>query len=122
MNKALIIVIDGVVVFTIVWLFNYFFFVKKMKKFKKDDMPLELIYLSYVCDIDPSKVNYHRFQIAYCFINSFIITTDYLLVIYLIKTMFMRIIIGIVLIILLIILCYGLLGRYYKWQQSKKSK
>jgi len=119
MNNFLFIIIEGIIIFAMVWAFNYFFFVKKMRKFKKDDMPLELIYLANIYDIDPTKVDYHKFQITYCFINAFIITVDCLLVIYLIKTMFMRIIVGIVLVILLIILCYGLLGKHYQKMQGR---
>ena len=120
MNGYLYILIEGIIVFVLVWLFNYFFFVRRMKKFKKNDMPLELTYLAKVCDINPSKVDYHKFQITYCFINSFIITADYLLVVHLVKTKILKIILGIVLVILLIIVCYGLLGRYYKMKERKK--
>ena len=65
MRDVLFIVIEGIVIFILIWLFNYFFFVRKMRKFRKDDMPLELIYLANVCDIDPTKVDYHKFQIKY---------------------------------------------------------
>ena len=82
-------------------------------------MPLELIYLSGIYGIDPQKVNFKRFQITYCFINAFIITTTYILVIYLLKNMLLRIIFGIGLLILLIIICYGLLGRYYLYKEEK---
>ena len=46
------------------------------------------------------KINFRRFQYAYSLLNSFIITSTYLAVIYLIKTMIMKVIIGIVLLIL----------------------
>ena len=85
-------------------------------------MPLELIYLSGIYGIDPKKINFRRFQFVYSFINSFIITTTYLLVIYLIKPMILKVIIGIVLLILLIIICYGLLGRYYLYKEEKNNK
>ena len=85
-------------------------------------MPLELIYLSGIYGINPKSINFRKFQYAYSLINSFIITTTYLLVIYLIKTMIMKVIIGIVLLILLIIICYGLLGRYYLYQEEKPKK
>ena len=84
-------------------------------------MPLELIYLSGIYGINPKKINFRRFQYAYSLINSFIITTTYMLVIYLIKTMIMKVIIGIILLILLIIICYGLLGRYYLYKEEKNS-
>ena len=108
----------SIIVFIAVFLFNYFVFVRKNKKLNKNEMPLELIYLSGIYGINPKKINFRRFQYTYSFINSFIITTTYLLVIYLIKPMILKVIIGIVLLILLIIICYGLLGRYYLYQEK----
>lgn len=121
-NLCIQIIIETLVVFVAVYLFNYIFFVRKNKKLKEDEMPLELIYLSNLYGIDPKKLKYRKFQYTYSLINSFIITITYLAVIYLIKSMIMKVIIGIVLLILLIIICYGLLGRYYLYQQSKQDK
>ena len=121
-NLCIQIIIETLVVFVAVFLFNYIFFVRKNKKLKEDEMPLELIYLSNLYGIDPKKLKHRKFQYTYSLINSFIITITYLAVIYLIKSMIMKVIIGIVLLILLIIICYGLLGRYYLYQQSKQDK
>lgn len=120
MNNIYIIIIETIIVFTAVFLFNYIFFVRKNKKLKKEEMPLELIYLSHIYGINPKKINYRKFQYTYSLINAFIITSTYLAIIYLIKTMIMKVIIGIILLILLIIICYGLLGRYYLYQEEKK--
>jgi len=113
---------EAVVVFVAVFLLNYFLFVRKNKKLNKDEMPLELIYLSGIYGIDPKRIKFRRFQYVYSLINSFIITTTYLLVIYLIKPMILKVVIGIILLILLIIICYGLLGRYYIYQENKVKK
>ena len=121
MNITLQIIIEILVVFTLVFLLNYFLFVRKNKRLKKDEMPLELIYLSGIYGIDPKKINFRKFQYAYSLINAFIITTTYMLVIYLIRTMIMKVIIGIVILILLIIICYGLIGRYYLYKEEKSS-
>ena len=115
------ILIEIVIVFTLVFLLNYFLFVRKNKKLNKDEMPLELIYLSGIYGINPKKINFRRFQYAYSLINAFIITTTYMLVIYLVKLMIFKIIIGIVILVLLIIICYGLLGRYYLYKEEKNS-
>lgn len=120
MNNIYIqLMIEAILIFILIFLFNYIIFVRKNKKLKKDDMPLELIYLSNIYGIDPKKINYRKFQYTYSIINSFIITSTYLVVIYLVKTMIMKIIIGVTLLVLLIIICYGLLGRYYLKEQSK---
>ena len=122
MNKLTQLSIEALIVFIAVFLLNYFLFVRKNKKLNKNEMPLELIYLSGIYGIEPKKINFRGFQYAYSLINAFIITTTYLLVIYLIKTMIMKVIIGIVLLILLIIVCYGLLGRYYLYKEEKSMK
>ena len=116
------IIIEIIIIFVFVFLLNYFLFVRKNKKLKKDEMPLELIYLSGIYGIDPKKVSFRRFQYAYSLINSFIITTTYMLVIYLVKTMIMRVIIGVILLVLLIIICYGILGRYYLYKEEKNKQ
>lgn len=121
-NTYIQIIIEAAVVFIAIFLFNYIFFVRKNKKLKKDEMPLELIYLSNIYGIDPKKIKYRRFQYTYSLVNSFIITATYLAVVYLIKTMIMKVIIGIVLLVLLIIICYGLLGRYYLYKEEKQGK
>ncbi len=122
MSESLQIIIEIVVVFTLVFLLNYFLFVRKNKKLKKDEMPLELIYLSGIYGIDPKKINFRRFQYAYSLINAFIITTTYMLVTYFVKYALLKVIIAIVLIILLIIICYGILGRYYMYKEDKSTK
>lgn len=116
------IIIETIIVFIAIFLLNYFLFVRKNKKLKKDDMPLELIYLAGIYDIDPKKINFRRFQYAYSLINAFIITTTYILVVYLVKYMLLKVIIGIVLLVLLIIICYGILGRYYVYKEEHSTK
>ena len=119
-NLYISIIIETLIIFIAIFLFNYIVFVRKQKKLKKDEMPLELIYLSSIYGINPKRINFRKFQYAYCFVNSFIITTTYLAVTYLIKTMLMKVVIGIVLLVLLIIICYGLLGRYYLYKEEQK--
>ena len=118
MSKTLLIIIETVIIFISIFLLNYFLFVRKNKKLKKDEMPLELIYLSGIYGIDPKKINFRRFQYTYSLINSFIITTTYILVIYLVKSMILKIILGVIIMILLIIICYGLLAKYYLYKEN----
>lgn len=119
MKTYIEILIDGLVVFISVFLFNYFVFVKNNKKLKKNDMPLELFYLDKMCGVDPQKINFRHFQYTYCLINAFIITTTYILVIYFLKSMILRILFGVVILILLIKICYTLLGKYYQYKEEK---
>ena len=122
MSKELQIIIEAIIVFIFIFFLNYFLFVRKNKKLKKDEMPLELIYLSSIYGIDPQKINFRRFQYIYSLLNAFIITTTYMLVTYLIKNMLIKVILGIIILILLIIICYGLLGRYYIYKENHSTK
>ena len=122
MSKTLLIIIETIIIFISIFLLNYFLFVRKNKKLKKDEMPLELIYLSGIYGINPKKINFRKFQYTYSLINSFIITTTYLLVIYLVKPMILKIILGVIIMVLLIIICYGLLGRYYLYKENNTKK
>ena len=122
MDKIYILIIETVIIYLAIFLFNYFVFVRKNKKLKKDDMPLELIYLAHIYQIDPRKVKFRSFQYTYCFLNAFIVTSTYLAVTYLVHNPLLKVVIGIVLLILLIIICYGLLGRFYSYRQQKETK
>ena len=122
MSKELQIIIETIIVFIFIFFLNYFLFVRKNKKLKKDEMPLELIYLSSIYGIDPQKINFRRFQYVYSLLNAFIITTTYMLVTYLIKNMLIKVVLGIIILILLIIICYGLLGRYYIYKENHSTK
>ena len=63
MNIYTQLLIETLIIFTLVFFLNYFIFVRKNKKLKKDDMPLELIYLSGIYGIDPKKISFRRYGI-----------------------------------------------------------
>ena len=48
------------------------------------------------------------------FVNTFIIVTTYIIVFKLLDNWIWMVICGIVIIILLIVICYGIIGRYYQ--------
>ena len=122
MSKELQLIVESTAVFIFIFLLNYFLFVRKNKDLKKDEMPLELIYISAIYGIDPKKINFRRFQYTYSLINAFIITTTYILVTYLIKNMLIKVVLGIIILVLLIIICYGILGRYYQNKEFHSTK
>ena len=99
------ILIEGIIVFILVFLLNYFMFVRKNKKLTKDEMPLELIYLSGIYGINPKLISFRKFQYTYSLINSFIITLTYLIVMYLIKTM-------IIIVIMVILIINSVMNSY----------
>lgn len=120
-NIYIRILIEYNLVFFGVFLVNYILFVRKNKKYNKNKVPVELLYLVRVYNLDIKKIKYKKFIWIYSLINTFIISTVYILITYLLENLLLQIIIGIILLILLIIICYGLLGRYYIKKEGKEN-
>lgn len=112
--------LEYIIVFIIVWLINYFIYGKNRLKYNKKALPTELLYLKKTYKINIEKKDYKSFVYIYTTINSFIITTVYIIIMYLLNNWILRGIIGIILLILLLIICYGLLGRYYIKKEGRK--
>ncbi len=111
--------LEYIIVFAFVWLMNYSLFIKKKTKYNKKEIPVELTYLKKIYHINIKKINYKKFVYTYTLINSFIISTIYIILMYLLNNWIIRIIVGIILLILLIIICYGILARYYLKKEGK---
>ena len=108
------------IVFLTLFVVHYIFFIRKNKKYDKNKVPLELIYLVKLYNLNIKKINYKSFLWIYSLINTFIMTTVYILITYLLEKLILQIIIGVILLILFIIICYGLLGRYYMKKEGRK--
>ena len=107
------ILLEYLLVFLVIGICYYMFFAKKRKKYSKKDICVELYYLVNVYGINPKKIDFKKFNIACSIINAFIISSVYIVVLYLVNNIVFQIIIGIVLLLLLIIICYGVLARIY---------
>ena len=68
-------VFEYVIVFLLVFVINYFLFIRKKKRYNKKKVPVELAYLLLVYKIDVKKINYKRFVWIYSLVN-----TDYITV------------------------------------------
>ena len=121
-NIYLKIILEYLLVFIAVFIVNYLLFVKKNKRLNKNKVPLELLYLVRVYDLDIKKIKYKKFVWTYSLINTFIISTVYIIITYLLDKLIMQITIGVILLVLFIIICYGLLGRYYIKKEGRKDE
>ena len=121
-NIYLKIILEYLLVFIAVFIVNYLLFVKKNKRLNKNKVPLELLYLVRVYDLDIKKIKYKKFVWIYSLINTFIISTVYIIMTYLLDKLIMQITIGVILLVLFIIICYGLLGRYYIKKEGRKDE
>ncbi len=113
------VLIEYLIVFVLIFILNYFLFVRKNKKYNKNKLPIELLYIVKLYDIDIKKINYRNFVWIYSLINTFIISTVYIIISYLLDSLLLQIIIGVVLLVLFIVICYGILARYYLRKDGK---
>lgn len=116
------IVLEYIIVFIAVYLINCFLSVQNNKidkKSKKQKPPQELIYLKNIYKINIKSIDYKKFTRIAILLNTFIITSIYIILVYLVSGWILKVIIGLILIILMTIICYGLLGRYLLWKEGK---
>lgn len=114
------ILIEYVIVFILVFILSYFLFIRKKQTLNKNKVPIELNYLIRLYRINVKNISYKKFVWTYNIINTFIISTIYIIVVYLVDNFILQLLVGTVLLILLTIICYGLLGRYYQKKGDKK--
>ena len=119
MKEVLNILLEYVIAYVLVFTLYFFIFVRKKTKYDKNKVPVEFYYLVCLYKLDQEKINYKKFIYASAFINTFIIVTTYIIITKLLNKLIWQILIGVILIILLIIICYGLLGRYYQKRGKK---
>lgn len=118
MREVFSIIIEYIISFALVFLLYYLLFIRKKTKYNKNKVPVEYYYLVSLYKLKEKEIDYKRFMYIAGLINTFIIVTTYIVVFKLLDSWFWMLICGIVIIVLLIIICYGILGRYYMKKQN----
>ena len=106
--------VEFIIVFIVLFLFNYFVInikERKKKRVGKKEISSSLYYLVLIYGIDINKVNYHQFIIIRSLVNSLIISSAYMVLTYLVQNLILKIVLGIILLGRRIIICYGILGN-----------
>ena len=106
--------------FIILYIFNYVILYLYNKKFNKNKNVSLIFYLKKIYGINLNKNGYSKLIWLFAFLNSFIIDTTYIIIFYLLNNLILRFIFGIILIILLTIVCYGIFARLYLLKEGKK--
>ena len=114
MKEVLNILLEFIIVYIGVFILYWLIFVRKKTKYNPNKVPVEFYYLVSLYRLDQSKINYKKFIYATAFINTFIIDATYMVVSKLLNKWGWQLLVGIFVIILLIIICYRILGRYYQ--------
>ena len=108
------ILLEFIICYIVIFILYYLLFVWKKTRYNKNRVPVEYSYLISLYKIDRKDINYKKFLYQSTFINSFIISFTYIVITTLIDKLIWQVLSGVVIIVLLIIICYGLLARYYK--------
>lgn len=118
MKEILNILLEYIISYALVFLLYYLIFIRKKTKYNKNKVPVEYYYLVSLYGLRQKDINYKKFMYISGLVNTFIIVTTYIVVSKLLNKWFIQLLCGIVIIILLIIICYGILGRYYQKKQN----
>lgn len=118
MKEILNILLEYIISYALVFLLYYLIFIRKKTKYNKNKVPVEFYYLVSLYGLRQKDIDYKRFMYISGLVNTFIIVTTYIVVSKLLNKWFIQLLCGIVIIILLIIICYGILGRYYQKKQN----
>ena len=118
MKEILNILLEYIISYALVFLLYYLIFIRKKTKYNKNKVPVEYYYLVSLYGLRPKDIDYKKFMYISGLVNTFIIVTTYIVVSKLLNKWFIQLFCGIVIIILLIIICYGILGRYYQKKQN----
>ena len=106
--------------FVLLFIINYIFLFLNRRKFNKSKNVSLLFYLNKIYGIKINKEKYSKLIWLFSLINTFIIDTTYIILFYLLNNLILRFIFGIILIVLLTIVCYGIFARIYLLKEGKK--
>ena len=122
MMQILKILLEYIICYALVFLLYYLIFIRKKTRYNKNKVPVEYYYLLSLYGLNQKEVNYKKFMYLSGIVNTFIIVTTYMLVSKLLSKWLLQILCGVVIMALLIIICYGIIGRYYQNKQNKEQR
>ena len=118
MKEILNIMLEYIISYALVFLLYYLLFIRKKTKYNKNKVPVEYYYVISLYGLKEKDIDYKKFMYMTLFVNTCIIVTTYIIVFKLLDNWIWMVICGIVIIILLIVICYGIIGRYYQKKQK----
>jgi len=121
MKEALNILIEFFIAYILVFILYWLIFVRKKTKYDKNKVPVEFYYLVSLYKLNQKKINYKKFIYITAFVNSFIIVFTYIIISKLLNKWIWQLLAGVIIMVLLIIICYGVIGRIYQKKGMKKN-
>lgn len=105
---------EFIIVYFILFIAYYLLLGLKFRKYDNNKLPMEITYLKSLYKVEINKDNYHKYYLICIIVNPLIMTIIYMIISKLIKGFIWQLLVGFILLMLLIIIAYGLLGRIYE--------
>lgn len=122
MNDIVKFLIEFGVMFIVVFLIYYFFIIRKCKK-QKNYVPAEVNLIIIRYEINPKKIDLYKMVKVTSFVSVLIITFTVCVISSLFNNAkILSIIISSIASILISIICYGFIGKYYKKKSDNVEK
>ena len=114
------VLIEFIITFIIIYVIYYFIIIKKNKK-DKSMVPAEVNLILLFYKIDVKKIDIYEMVKVVSLVTTFIISTIITIISVFFDSTFILLIFGTLISILVAIICYRIIGRYYE-KKSKKKK
>ena len=115
------VLIEFVITFAIIYTIYYLLVIKKCKKNKKM-VPAEVSLIIYYYEIDIKKINLFEMVKVVSVVTTFILSTIITIIGLFFESTIIILLFGTLISILVAIICYRIIGRYYEKQSNKKEK
>ena len=112
------VLIEFVVTFTVVYLFYYFFIIRKCKKNKKV-VPSEVGLILSVHKIDTNKINLYQMIKVVSLVTTFVISTIITIISVFFNNTIILLIFGTLISVLVAIILYRIIGNHYEKISNK---
>lgn len=111
LNQVYNILLEFLIVYLITLVIYYLIFIPKGKKKKEKRLSLDISYLEKVYNINNKEYDYKKISNICMFTNCLIMDIIYIILSKLVSGFIWQLIIGFILLILLIVISYGIIGR-----------
>ena len=112
--------IEFLITFAFVLAYYYYFSIRRYKKDNKN-IPVEVDIILEKNKIDSTKIDIYSMIKIVCILTAFILSSAITLMTYLSKNIILSILIGVCLSIVLAVIIYDFIGKYYK-KKEKNNK
>ena len=111
-------ILEFIVIFLVLYLMHKIFFRKKLRKYDKKTLPVNVKYMVIKYNIDVQKIGYKKVLNELCMCDSFIVALSFS-VTKILNNTYVRILVCFLLTLPMFFITYYLMSKYYKRKSDK---